>query len=175
LNGAITERISFTLAGGYSAAFFDNNIDSDSITAQVEARWHFLEQSTWTLGYDRTLMPSFQGNAMRTDRIKTGVHSLFGGVFALGAKAELSFVTFGDDPDLAMSSTGDPDAKQLLLNLSGEYRFVDWFAVTGEVGYLHNFTDFAITAPAPNPTDPDIVNEAKYERFEAWLGVRAFL
>ena len=183
LNGAITERISFTLAGGYSAAFFDNNVDSELVTAQVEARWRFLEQATWSLGYDRTLMPSFQGNSMHTDRIKTGVQALFGGVFALGAKAEFAFVTFGDDADLAneMNTTGSRDDKHLLLNLSGEYRFVDWFAVTGEVGYLHNFTDFVVitTTPDASTADPndtvDAVNEAKYERFEAWLGVRAFL
>lgn len=188
LNGALTARLSFTLSGGYSAQFFDNNVDSEAVTAQVEARWRFLEQSTWSLGYDRTMLPSFQGNSMRTDRIKTGLQSLLGGVVAVGAKAEVAFVHFGDDPELAimdMDKNGmviNPDGSrrdtQLLFNLNGEYRLVDWFAVTAELGFLDNISkdadgdDFFVRSTVNGTTDD---NYAKYERFEAWLGVRAFL
>jgi hypothetical protein len=172
LNGALTPRLSFTLAGGYSAMFSESNVDSEAVTAQVEARWRFLEQSTWSLGYDRTMLPSFQGNSMRTDRIKTGVGALLGGIVAVNARAEFAFVHFGTDAEL-----GDRDDKQLVLNLSGEYRIVDWFAVTGEVGYLQNFTDFVVQTSDPSTADPNDTfdNAAKYKRFEAWLGVRAFL
>jgi hypothetical protein len=183
LNGALTARLSFTLAGGYSARFFDNNVDSETVTAQVEARWRFLEQSTWSLGYDRTMLPSFQGNSMRTDRIKTGLQSLLGGVVAVGAKAEVAFVQFGDDPELAIKDmdinpNGSRHDIQLLLNLNGEYRLVDWFALTAEVGYLRNISkgandrDFFVRTTLNGVTDD---NYAKYQRFEAWFGVRAFL
>jgi hypothetical protein len=168
INGALTQNVGFTIAGGYEAAFVDEDRDREAITAQVEARWRFIETSSWVLGYDRTLRPSFQGNTMRVDRIKTGLSAMFGGVFALGLKAEFSFIEFGDDAEL-----GDRSDKHLLTNLSGEYRFVDWFAVTGEVGYLQNFTDF--TVPVRGEDGVARENAAKYKRFEAWLGVRAFL
>ncbi|HMI90397.1 MAG TPA: hypothetical protein VK509_03495, partial [Polyangiales bacterium] len=148
-------------------SFSDDEDDSEAITAQVEARWRVLVASQWTLGYDRTLRPSFQGNTMVMDRITTGFGSMFGGVFALGAKVQFAFVDFGTDPEL-----GDRDDKHLVTSLSGEYRFVDWFAVTGEVGYLQNFTDFALISTVDRV---EVVNAAKYKRFEAWLGVRAFL
>jgi hypothetical protein len=168
LNGSLTERVGFTLAGGYDAAFFDNDMDNEAITAQVEARWRVLVASQWSLGYDRTLRPSFQGNAMRADRIKTEFKSMFGGVLALSAKVEFTFVNFGYDSELMT----DREDKHLVTSLGGEYRFVDWFAMTAEVGYTENFTDFVLVIPVDGP---DVRNAAEYRRFEAWLGVRAFL
>jgi hypothetical protein len=56
-----------------------------------------------------------------------------------------------------------------LASLSGEYRLVDWFAITAEANYWQNFTDFAFVDPMGNE-DP-----AEFKRFEGWLGVRAFL
>ena len=167
LNGALTERVGFTLAGGYDAAFSDDQDDSESITAQAEARWRVLTASQWTLGYDRTLRPSFQGNTMITDRIKTVFGSMFGSVLALNAKAEFAFVNFGNDPEL-----GERDDKHLVLSLGGEYRFLAWIAMTAELGYQQNFTDFAVVTTLDGE---ETVNAAKYKRFEAWLGVRAFL
>jgi hypothetical protein len=174
INGGLTEQVGFTIAGGYDAYSSDDGNDSESITAQVEARWRFIQTSSWSLGYDRTLRPSFQGSTMRTDRIKTALGGIFGGVVALGVKAEVSFVDFGEDLTFGTAEDlRERNDTHLLLNLSGEYRFVDWFAVTGEVGYQQNFTDFYIDImTAPGETSR---NYAKYKRFEAWLGLRAFL
>ncbi len=88
----------------------------------------------------------------------------------LGAKAELTFVDFGFDERVA-DLGGDPTRNDihLLVNLNGEYRIIDWLAITAEFGYLENFTDFEYPLEM-GPDDP-----ADYRRFEAWLGLRAFL
>lgn len=172
LNGALTPRIGFTLAGGYGAGFFEDESDYESVIAQIEARWRLRETVLWALGYDREFSTAFQGNFARMDRIKTRLQAMLGGAFLLGARAELTFVDFGRDDRLA-----DPerDDIHLLTNLNGEYRFTDWFAVTAEFGYLRNFTDYVYVIDDPADPGPPFVDGAEYERFEAWLGVRAFL
>ena len=167
INGALTAKIGFTLAVGYGAGFFEDDGDYENILAQVEARWQLSQNTSWLLGYDRTTTPSYFGNSMDNDRIKTALQAMFGGVFVLGLKAELSFLSFGADDTLGATERND---KQLSTNLSGEYRFTDWFAVTGELGYSQNFTRYVYPMMGMVPLDP-----AKWRRFEAWLGVRAFL
>ena len=181
LNGALTDRIGFTLGVGYAAGFYEDDGDYENVLAQVEARWKITETTNWMLGYERTTTPSYLGNSMDSDRIKTALSAMFGGVFVLGLKAELTFLSFGADdelialemPGLAAGETA-PSAnrhdKHLMTNLNGEYRFTDWFAMTGELGYSQNFTKYQYPAVGTSVADP-----AKWRRFEAGLGVRAFL
>jgi len=168
LNGALTSRVGFTLAGGYGADFFDAGDDAETLIAQVEARWRPQETILWSIGYDRETAPSYQGNFVRMDRVKTGTQLMLGGVFVLSGRAELTFLTFGEDPVY-----GDRDDTHFLGNLSGEYRVVDWFAITAEGSYWQNFTDFVFDADGAGTADPG--DPAEYKRFEGWLGVRAFL
>ncbi len=187
LNGALTARIGFTLGVGYGAGFFDDDGDYENVLAQVEARWKISDNAGLTLGYDRTTSPSYLGNSMDSDRVKASLSSLFSGVFLLALRAELTFLSFGPDDDLiaqevqnaeaagetlapADAPSADRDDKHLMTNLSGEYRFTDWFALTGELGYSQNFTTYVYPDMAGVGDDP-----AKWRRFEAWLGVRAFL
>jgi hypothetical protein len=166
INGALTPRLGFTVAGGYGAGFLQNNNDYESFIAQVEARWKFRETAMWALGYDREFNPSFQGNWARIDRIKTRLQALLGGALITTLRAELSWIDFGEDPVL-MEGRND---LHLLTDLMLEYRIVSWFAITGEVGYIQNFTDFVYTVSGSTFMDP-----AKYHQFQAFFGVRAFL
>jgi hypothetical protein len=170
LNGALTQRVGFTLAGGYTAGFYDDDNDYENVIAQVEVRWRLRETMLWALGYDREYGTAFQGNFARMDRVKTRLQALLGRVVVLGARAELTFVDFGHDDRIA-DLGGDPDRNDihLLVNLNGEYRIIDWLAITAEFGYLENFTDFVY------PLDMGMSDPAEYRRFEAWLGLRAFL
>jgi hypothetical protein len=184
INGALTDRIGFTLAAGYGAGFYEDDGDHENVLAQVEARWKLSETINWMLGYDRSMTPSYLGNSMDTDRIKTALSAMFARVFVLGLNADLTFLSFGPDDDLialeiaedmsltrSSAPSADRDDLHLMTNLSGEYRFTDWFALTGEVGYSQNFTTYVYpTGDAMSDPDP-----AKWRRFEAWLGVRAFL
>jgi len=173
LNGALTSRVGFTLAGGYGAGFFDAGNDFENFIAQVEARWRPQETILWSLGYDRETRTSFQGNFMLINRVKTATQLMLGGVAVISGRVELAFLDFGVDPVL-----GPRDDIHFLGNLSGEYRLADWFAITAEANYWQNFTDFEFPAAAGAMAGPDPVtgaDSAKYTRFEGWLGVRAFL
>jgi hypothetical protein len=184
INGALTQKVGFTVAGGYGAGFFTDDNDFESVIAQVELRWHLRETIVWALGYDRQFDTAFQGNYSRLDRVKTNLQAMFLGALLLGARAELTFVDFGADADLATGANGTTAPAErndihILTNLNGEYRFTDWFALTAELGYLQNIAkdgdgnDYAYTTV---DADGNVnVDEAKYKRFEAWLGVRAFL
>lgn len=166
LNGALTSRIGFTLAGGYGAGFFDAGNDYEAVLAQVEARWRPEETILWSLGYDRETMTAFQGNFVHMDRLKTLAQLMLGGQVVIGGRVEVTFLDFGRE-----AGQDERDDIHFLGNLSGEYRLVDWFAITAEASYWQNFTDFAFRL---GPMDDEIA-PAKYKKFEGWLGVRAFL
>jgi hypothetical protein len=121
------------------------------------------------VGYDRETMPSFQGNFAQMDRVKTNAQLMLGGVFVVAAKAEVTFVRFGDDP--ADGTSGNREDIHLLGALSGEYRVIDWFAITAEANYWQNFTDYVFLEGGDAGDD----DPAEYNRFEGLLGVRAFL
>ena len=186
INGALTPRIGFTVAGGYGAGFFADDNDFENPLVQVELRWKPEENLLWALGYDRESMTAFQGNYQNMDRVKTRLQGMFGGVAIVGLAAELTFVDFGRDERLP-----DPerDDVHLMTKLTGEYRVVDWFAITGQLGYLQNFSDYEYPVDdpeeddepleggldAPGGDDPVGVDGAAYKRFDAFVGVRAFL
>jgi hypothetical protein len=164
LNGGLTARVGFTLAGGYSAGFFDAGDGFETVLAQAEVRWRPQETMLWSLGYDRETTVAYQGNFVLMNRLKTGTQLMLGGTVVIQGRVELAFLDFGEDPDI-----GERDDMHFLANLSGEYRIVDWFAITAEASYWQNFTDFVFVNEMGDE-DP-----AKYKRFEGWLGVRAFL
>lgn len=177
LNGGLTEKVGFTVAAGYGAGFFDADGDYESVIGQAEARYRPLDTLMWSLGYDREYNTAFQGNFARIDRPKTSLQLMLGGTALLGARGEVTFVDFGDEV------AGSRKDIHLLTNVNGEYRFTDWLAVTAELGYLRNFTDYAFTAVTGAGPDmmvgtaDDITMQdaAEYQRWEAWLGLRAFL
>lgn len=167
INGALTSRVGFTLGAGYGAGFYDAGDDYESFIAQAELRWRPQESILWSLGYDRETTPSFQGNFVRMDRVKTGTQLMLGGTVVISGRVEFTFLDFGVDPKLR-----DRNDKHLLANLSGEYRLVDWFAITAEASYWQNFTDFVFRSGTGATATED---PAEYKRFEGWLGVRAFM
>jgi hypothetical protein len=173
LNGALTQRVGFTLAGGYTAGFYEDDNDYESVTAQVELRWRLRQTMLWALGYDREYSTAFQGNFARMDRVKTRLQAMLGRTVVLGARAELTFVDFGYDASLDVTGEGERNDIQLVTNINGEYRIVDWLALTAEFGYLENFTDFEYVFLDADGNE--VVDPAEYRRFEAWFGVRAFL
>jgi hypothetical protein len=173
INGALTSKIGFTLATGYGAGFYEDDNDYENVLAQVELRWRLRPTILWALGYDREHSTAFQGNFALMDRIKTRLQAMLGGAVVISAKAELTFVNFGRDDELAMmGSEAERDDMHLVTGLGGEYRIIDWFAITADFGYVENFTDYVyvLEVPGPNVRDP-----AEYRKFEGWLGVRAFL
>ena len=101
------------------------------------------------------------------DRFKTNVQMMLSGVVVVQGRVELTLLNFGVDPQY-----GDREDTHFMGGLSGEYRLIDWFAITAEASYWQNFTDFVFVTVVDGAPEED---PAKYKRFEGWLGVRAFL
>lgn len=171
INGALTATIGFTVAAGYGAGFFEDNNDFESVIVEVEGRFQLMPSMIWTLGYDREFQPAFQGNFTRVDRGKTRLQALVGERWAFAAKAEFSLLTYGHDDRVAGEDRID---RYLVTGLSGEFKLIEWLALSGELGYSQNFTDYEFVLDVPAP-GTDIRDAAKYNRVEAWLGLRAFL
>jgi hypothetical protein len=176
INGGLTPKLGFTLGAGYSAGFFEDDNDFESVVGQAQLRWRLQPNVGFMLGYNRAYRSAFQGNFARTDQIRARGQILLVGALVLRLQTSLTFVDFGTDDDLAATGgSGRRNDTHLLTRLSGEYRFTDWFAVTGEVGYLQNFTDFVFVIPSSDPDAEPTTDAAKYNRFSAFVGVRAFL
>jgi hypothetical protein len=164
LNGAITSRIGATVAVGYTAGFFGSGDEPHGLIGSVEARYTPTAISEVALTFDRGFLPSYQGNYQDRTRIFARTRLLLVGALLLAARAGIEFLTFGFDP----IQDAKRDDRRYFGDLSGEYRFVDWLALTAQAGLLVDDTTFVYRVQ--NNTDP-----AKFTAVEMWLGVRAFL
>jgi len=180
VNGAVTTRLSLTAMLGYGAGWYDVRDDFESAVAQVELRWQATTNFRLVAGYDRNFRPSFVGNFMRADRGYANFQLLLGGAFLLGGEASVSLLDFGvpvlgSDASTALGSNPDGTVTRSDVRLSAsvfsEYRFTNWLGVNATLRYTGDFTDYryVITDAVGTVLDP-----AGYNKFEGWLGVRAF-
>ncbi len=172
-NGALTERFSMGAFLGYTAGFYRLASDFDGMTARVDVRWRPRPTISFVAGYDRDFIPSFIGNFTQVNRLFADTNFVLAGALQLGIKAWVSF----DKSGLALDENGnllDPNNPyrediRVFVGIFGEYRFKAWLAMFGQVGWLADFTDFEYVG-----TDPLLDPAAGYQRFDAWLGLRAF-
>lgn len=168
INGAITSRISATLAAGYAAGFFNGN-DFEGVTVHVDGRWTPTEISELGLGYERSFTSAYLGNFVQRDQIYTRLRFFVGGSFVIASKLAVEFLQFGPDE---LSDAEPRDDIRYSGDLSAEYRFVSWLALTGQLSAVIDDTDYVYVLDTPSGDDED---PAEYKSFEAWIGVRAFL
>jgi hypothetical protein len=169
LNGAITSRIGATVAIGYAAGFYDDKNDFEGLIGNVEARYTPSAASEIALVFERNFLQAYQGNFQESERVYSRLRWLFGGEFLLAARGGVEFLTFGED-----RTQGNRDDRRYFGDLSGEYRFIDWLAVTAQFGVLVDDTDFAFRSRSASSSIPAL-DPAKFTSFEIWLGLRAFL
>lgn len=173
INGAITSRLGATVAVGYAAGFYQIGQDANGLIGTVEARYTPSPISELALTFDRAIMPAYQGNFQERNRVFARTRWLFGGALLIAARAGIEFLNFGRD--LIQDRNQSPrDDRRYFAELSGEYRFVDWLAVTTQLGMLIDDTDYVFQLDSGDPSNP-INDPARFSAFEAWLGVRAFL
>jgi hypothetical protein len=175
VNGVLTSTISMTMLLGYAAGFYDAYDEYDDIIGQIEARWRASHSFTLKLGYDRSYEAALQGNFCRKDRGYANALLLMGGSFLLDLDLWAGLLQYGIPRDIGgIALNPDNEARQdvrVSAKLSGEYRFIDWLAVTVAVGYLMDITEFEY----PDSEDQAaVLDPADFKKFEAWLGVRAF-
>jgi hypothetical protein len=175
LNGALTPQVGLTLAAGYGAGFYDNEVDYESLTARVQARWKISETVKTSIGYQRSFQPTFQGNFARTDNIRADLGITMGGVFFLKPAIGVNFVNFG--PMESDAGQGPRSDIYLDAGVSGEYRVTDWLAFTAEVLYVQDFSDYEYEVTVVDPAtgmSTTTADPVEYQSGEVWLGVRAF-
>lgn len=173
INGAITSRIGATVAVGYVAGFFPVGQDASGLIGTVEARFTPSEISELALTADRAILPAYQGNFQERTRIYARTRWLFVGSLLLAARAGVEFVNFGRDIIQDVNKDARFDTRYF-AEVSGEYRFVDWLAVTTQLGLLVDDTEYQFDIPT-GVEGMFFRDPAKYTAFEAWLGVRVFL
>lgn len=168
VNGALSARISATLLAGYTASFFRAGDDADSPTLSADLRWKPSETITTSLGYDRTLTTAFQGNFHTNDRVGLKLEILAGGAFLMSANAYYAYVKYGNDT--RVDGNGPRVDNRVGGELSGEYRFADWVAVTAHTSLTTNMSDSRLRAP--DATSAEI--PLNFTRFDAFGGLRIF-
>jgi len=175
LNGALTETLAFTALVGYAAGFYDVADDYDNVEATAVLKWKPRRTMSFSLGYNRGFAPSFLGNFVKSDRVFLNSQLLVSGRFLLGFDLSVAFAETGTALTAAMGDLGNERTRSDVMfnaGLYSEYRFTDWLAVTASVGYYGDFTDYTYTFPTMGATIPD--PGGGYQKFEAWLGLRAF-
>ena len=171
MNGALSARLSATAMVGYVAALFDGGSDKDSPTLALQLRWRPSDTVTTSVGYDRTLSAAYQGNYQISDRVNAKVDLLMAGAFLLTLEGNYTHLQFGADGILDGTQRARADHR-LGARLSGEYRFTEWFAITADVSGTKVITDYEFqSAIAMMPT---VVDPVRYDRFNAFVGLRIF-
>ena len=178
LNGAITPAVSVTGMVGYSSGFFDNGsaygVGRDAVTARIEGRFQPHENLALNVGYQRRFNQSFIGNYARHDRMYLGGQLTLGGVFMTGidfsATRSVTGVALAADGMTLLGTAPTRDAWRLLTDIYAEYRATQWLAITLNLQYFADFTDFTYVDLGAPLVDPG----AGFSKFQAWLGVRVF-
>jgi hypothetical protein len=170
-NGAITSRISATLAVGYAVGFF-NGTGYDGLTLNAEGRWLPTPISELGLGYERAFSSAYLGNYVMRNQVYLRLRHFFGGAIVVGSKLAVEFLDFGADPLQSPEARSDI---RYSADVNGEYRFTDWLAVTAQAQALIDSTDFVTRAEVETPEGTRIAEDpAEFKRFELWIGLRAF-
>jgi len=166
LNGALSARLSATAMVGYSASFFDGGGDRDTPTVALQLRWRPSDTVTTSVGYDRTLVAAYQGNYQSSDRVNAKVDLLMGGAFLMTLEGNYTYLQFGADASLD-GAQGARSDHRVGGQLSAEYRFTDWFALTGNVSATKVFTDYEYQSVT-------LVDPVRYGKVDAFVGLRLF-
>lgn len=167
INGAVTSRIGATVAVGYAAGFYKHGDDPSGLIANLEVRFTPSPIAEVALTVDRSFLPSYQGNFQARDRVYARTRWLFVGALMVVARGGVEYLRFGYD-NVQMSGRHD---WRYFADLSGEYRFVDWLAVTAQFNVLVDDTDFVYLSVG----DVARADPAKFKAMEGWLGLRAFM
>lgn len=176
INGAFTTRFSLLAMVGHAAGFYSEGPEYDDIIGQLEARFQLSPTTRLALGYDRDYQKSYVGSYYRHDRGYANLQVLMAGRFLLGIEGGVGLYSFGDTVagDLSpLGAGGTTERSDVRANaeLFTEYRVADWLGINATAGYTGDFTDFQYLRMVGTGVE---IDPAKYSKFEAWFGVRAF-
>jgi hypothetical protein len=181
-HGLVTYHLALLGMVGWATSFYENRTGGiqarqyDSVVANAEVRWFIqprpdLEQATITsglssvaLGYNRAFSNSYLGSFYQQDRGYLNFDMFLLGAVAAGLQFGVSHVAYPEvrRADGALLSES---FSQLRIDARafGEYRFTDTLATNVTVMYDQ------VNSPAVSN------EELKYDRWQAYLGLRWFM
>lgn len=203
INGLFTPSFGLLAMVGWGASFYtappgqDTPVqDFDSVIGQLEAKFYLDAQDTdnplqvsgssssVAIGFVRDFEDSFIGTYLERNFGYARFDYLFAGQFLLVAKVQGGAVLFPSLPPApaAVNFTGPANGwtdARVDANLFGEWRVQDWLGINADIGYTGYFSGTTLAVP-PDPNQPisggnAVDNELRYQIFQAFLGVRAFL
>jgi hypothetical protein len=181
-HGLVTYHLALLGMLGWATSFYENRTAGiqarqyDSVVANAEARWFIqprpdLEQATITsglsslaLGYNRSFTNSYLGSFYQSDRGYLNFDMFLLGAVAAGLQFGVSHVGFPEVVSEEGVRVSDSFSQwRIDARAFGEYRFTDTLATNLTVMYDQ------VNSPRVSG------EELKYDRWQAYLGVRWFM
>ncbi|MBL8678354.1 MAG: hypothetical protein JNK05_04270 [Myxococcales bacterium] len=178
VTGLITEKIAFSIFGGYGATYYLSGDNAETFVGNAEVRFITGPNMSVRAGVLRDIIPSYIGNYMIRNNLFVNVSHSFAGRFLLSGEASAGVVQLGyfSGPGGAPSTsiTGpavDPNTGRLLgfralAQLFGEYRFTDYLGLNTTLAFTGNFVDAQLTSMGMT------TGRLNWIKFEAFLGLR---
>jgi len=177
LTGLLTEKLSLTLAAGYTGTYFTAGDNASTVIALAELRYIFTETTQFLFALNRDVVPSFLGNYGIRNAATLSFNQMFAGRFYLNASVTGGIFQFGyvaspaGTPDLTRIMNTDMEGRWVAFRIDGrifgEYRFTNWFGLNTNLNLSTNFTNAVLNLGG---TDRQSLSWIK---FEAYLGARA--
>jgi len=181
-HGLVTYHLALLGMLGWATSFYENSDTSirarqyDSVVGSAEARWFIqprpdLEQATITsglssvaVGYNRSFSNSYLGSFYQSDRGYLNFDMFLVGAIAAGLQFGVSHVGYPEIRDANNVLIHDSFGQwRIDARAFGEYRFTDTLAAN--LTFMYD----QVNSPAINN------EELKYDRWQAYLGVRWFM
>jgi hypothetical protein len=180
ITGLITERVAFSVFGGYGASYFFTGDNVETFVGQAEVRFITGPDMSIRGGILRDIQGSFIGNYMIRNNLYMNVSHIFGGRFLLSGEAQAGIAQFGylssaggaPNPTGLMGNAVDPNTGRfsgfrVLTQLFGEYRFTDYLGLNATAAFTGNLIDARLVS-----TMGSAIGSLNWVKFEAFLGLR---
>lgn len=183
LNGLVTNRFSLLAMLGWAQSYYERSVappqNYDNLIAHGELKFFVLPQaaldptaatvglSSIALGYTRDFRNSYLGDFTQNDRGYLTLEYFAAGTVLLSLQGGVAQVAYPRSLVAPAFSETRADA-----TLFGEYRLSETLAMNGTLRYDANLSDSVVRL---DPANAAAVDNLKFSRFQAWLGLRWFM
>jgi len=190
LNGLVTNRFSVLAMLGWAQSYYDNTVappqNYDDLIAATEIKYFILPQasldptgatlglSSIALGYTRDFRGSYLGDFTQNDRGYLTLEYFAAGSVLLSLQGGLAQVSYPQSFAPGGGVALNPSFSEVRADASlfGEYRFSDSIAMNSTLRFDGNLSDSILRT---DPADATAVDNLKFSRVQAWLGLRWFM
>ncbi len=188
LNGLVTNRFSVLGMLGWAQSYYANTVSPpqnyDNLIAATEVKYFILPQasleptaatvglSSIALGYTRDFRGSYLGDFTQNDRGYLTLEYFSAGSVLLSLQGGLAQISY--PKSFYRGIQLNPSFSEIRADaaLFGEYRFSDTIAMNGTLRFDGDLSDSVLRTDPNNVTS---VDNLKFSRFQAWVGLRWFM